>query len=485
MHIETPNRSRVDTPILRRIQSRLRVLFPRRQLPVEHSRRLKQQMHDFSGGGVALFWQRQGIYAGAGFLCGFYYSWPLAALCYLLIQVADIFDSVICHSVINRTDHSLRHSHKLLKRLFASNAISAASIATFTLLLARLEGPGEHFTSLFFLFAAGLFAAVNNHQLKQVLALRLITYGALFIYIPASDILAESAPFTSKLWLHFATSLFVLYFVLECSTIFLRMYQRTLDQMDELRSERDKARESYEIKSQFVSVVSHELRTPLTSITGSLTLLRETNLSKDPEKSDRMLDIAHKNSKRLSKLINDLLDIQKMEARKMVYHFAPVDLGQLLNDAAQSITPYADQYEIVVRTAPPPYPLTIRADHERLMQVLDNLLSNAVKFSHQGGYVELTARLVDGCAMLEVRDYGVGIPETERHMVFGKFTQVDNTDCRNFDGSGLGLSIARQIIEDHGASVDFDSSLGEGTRFYVVFPLCDTEENISIELPTS
>jgi hypothetical protein len=172
-------------------------------------------------------------------------------------------------------------------------------------------------------------------------------------------------------------------------------------------------------------VVSHELRTPLTSITGSLTLMRETNLSKDPEKADRMLDIAYKNSKRLSKLINDLLDIQKMEARKMVYHFAPVDLGQLLNDAAQSITPYADQYEIVVRTDPPPFPLTIRADHERMMQVLDNLLSNAVKFSHEGGYVELSARLVDGCAMLAVRDYGVGIPNGERHQIFGKFTQVD------------------------------------------------------------
>ncbi|WP_412550677.1 sensor histidine kinase [Shimia sp. MIT910701] len=483
MHIEHSNRSRLDTPILRRIARRLRGMFPRRKPPVEHSRRLKKQMHDFASGGVALFWQRQGIYAGAGFLCGFYFSWPLAAMCYLLIQIGDIFDSIVCHKVIHRTDHSLRHSHKLLKLLFASNAISAVSIATFTLLLARLEGPGEHFTSLFFLFAAGLFAAVNNHQLKQVLALRLIIYGALFIFIPASDILTQGAHFTSKLWLHFATSLFVLYFVLECSTIFLRMYQRTLDQMDELRSERDKARESYEIKSQFVSVVSHELRTPLTSITGSLTLMRETNLSKDPEKADRMLDIAHKNSKRLSKLINDLLDIQKMEARKMVYHFAPVDLGELLNDAAQSITPYADQYEIVVRTAPPPFPLTIRADHERMMQVLDNLLSNAVKFSHEGGYVELSARLVDGCAMLEVRDYGVGIPEGERNQIFGKFTQVDNSDCRNFDGSGLGLSIARQIIEDHGASIDFDSTLGEGARFFAVFPLCDTEDNISIELP--
>ncbi|MFY0617801.1 sensor histidine kinase [Shimia sp.] len=261
------------------------------------------------------------------------------------------------------------------------------------------------------------------------------------------------------------------------------MYQRTLDQMDDLRAERDRARESYEIKSQFVSVVSHELRTPLTSIIGSLTLLRETDLSRNPESANRMLDIAHKNGQRLSKLINDLLDIQKMEARKMVYHFAPVDLSELITEAAQSITPYADKYNIVVKTVPPAIPLTIRADRERLMQVLDNLLSNAVKFSHCGGSIELGARLVDGCAVLEVSDHGIGISDDNRHLVFAKFSQVDNSDCRSFDGSGLGLSIARQIVEDHGASIDFESFPGKGTRFFAIFPLCDTEDDISIELP--
>ncbi len=483
MHFEQPDQSGHCRSLLRSMIRRLSVLLPKSAQPVERGRRLHQEIHDFATGGITLFWQRQGIYAGAGLLCGFYYSWALAAFCYLLVQAADLFDNLICYQVVNRTDHSLRHSHRLLKRMSLSNAMSAASIATFTLLLARIEGPGEHFMSLFFLFAAGLFAAVNNHQLTQILGMRLITYGVIFIYIPLSDIVATGAPLNSKLWLHFATALFVLYFVLECSMIFLRMYQRTLDQMDELRAERDKAREGYEIKSQFVSVVSHELRTPLTSITGSLTLLRETDLAQNPESAERMLEIAHKNSKRLSKLINDLLDIQKMEARKMVYHFAPVDLGQLITDAAQSITPYADQFDIVVRTSPPDTPIFVRGDNERLMQVLDNLLSNAVKFSHSGGYIELSARLQDGCALLEVQDFGVGIPPESGHLVFGKFQQVDTSDSRKFDGSGLGLSIAQQIIEDHGASIDFDSTLGEGTRFFALFPLCDTEENISIELP--
>ncbi|MDA5556375.1 sensor histidine kinase [Shimia sp. MMG029] len=468
---------------LLRASDRLRNLLISKPPAEAQARRFHQEIHDFAKGGVTLFWQRQGIYSGAALLCGVYYSWPLAAFCYLLVQTADLFDNTICYQVIQRTDHSLRHSQRLLRRLSWANALSAASVATFTLLLARLEGPGEHFMSLFFVFAAGLFAAINNHQLPQILALRLITYGCVFIYIPVSDILRENAPLESKLWLHFATALFVLYFVLECAAIFLRMYQRTLDHMDELRSERDKARAGYELKSQFVSVVSHELRTPLTSISGALSLLRETDLAQNPDSAGRMLDIAHKNSKRLGKLINDLLDIQKMEARKMVYDFAPVELGALIAEAAQSITPYASQRDITVRTSPPADPLWVRGDHQRLMQVLDNLLSNAVKFSHEDSYIELAARLEDGCARLEVRDYGIGIPPESSHLVFGMFQQVDASDKRKFEGSGLGLSIAYQITEDHGASLDFDSKQGEGSCFFAVFPLCDTEENTRVELP--
>ncbi|TCL10205.1 phospho-acceptor domain-containing protein [Shimia isoporae] len=465
--IKTPNW--IQT-VAFRWRRRLRTLFPSQKITVEEARRLKKQMHDFASGGLALFWQRQGIYAGAAILCGFYYSIPIAVLCYFLCQVTDLFDSFISLRVINRKDHSFRHSIALLKWLFFSNTLSTFAVATFTYLIAKLEGPTEHFASLFFLFAAGLFAAVNNHQLPQVLAVRLVIYGMLFIYIPGADIWTEHTSYQSTAWLHFATSLFVLYFVLECSVIFLRLYQKGLDQLDELRAERDRAQESYEVKSQFVSVVSHELRTPLTSINGSLTLLRDTDLSKNPDSAARMLDIAHKNSQRLSKLINDLLDIQKMEAHKMTYIFASIDLGELIEEAAQSVTPYADQFETVIRVSRPKHPITIRADHERMMQVLDNLLSNAVKFSYAGSYIELTAGLYGDRPMLEVRDYGIGIPEDAHEKVFEKFQQVDNSDRRDFDGTGLGLSIVRQIVDDHDADIDFESTPGEGTRFYIVFP---------------
>jgi signal transduction histidine kinase len=468
---------------MRRKFKRLRGLFSSKPPSVAQARRLHREIHDFAQGGITLFWQRQSIYAGAALLCGFYFSWPLAAFCYLLVQATDLFDTAICDRVINRTDHALRHTHRLHRRLTFSSALSSAAVGAFVLLLARIEGPGEHFMSLFFLFAAGLFAAVNNHQIRQILALRLVTYGAIFIYIPVADILAQQAPINSKLWLHFATALFVLYFVLECASIFLRMYQRTLDQMEDLRLERDKARAGFEQKSQFVSVVSDELRTPLTSIKGALSLLRETDLAKNPDSATHMLDIAHKNSERLDTLIKDLLDIQKMEARKMVYHFAPINVTELITEAAQAITPYADQRDIVVRTKPPSTPLWVRGDHERLMQVLHNLLSNAVKFSHTGGYVEVGACLEDGCARIEVRDFGIGIPPESSHLVFDLFQQVNTTDSRRFEGSGLGLPIAHQIAEDHGAALDFDSRLGEGSCFYAIFPLCDTEDDTSVELP--
>ena len=171
-----------------RWRRRLEVFFPSKRITVEQARRLKKQMHDFSRGGRALFWQRQGIYAGAAILCGFYYSIPIAVLCYVLCQLTDLFDSFISLRFINRKDHSFRHSIVLLKWLFLSNTLSTLAVAIFTYLIAKLEGPTEHFSSLFFLFAAGLFAAVNNHQLPQVLAVRLIVYGALFIYIPGADI---------------------------------------------------------------------------------------------------------------------------------------------------------------------------------------------------------------------------------------------------------------------------------------------------------
>ncbi|PSL19697.1 phospho-acceptor domain-containing protein [Shimia abyssi] len=471
MHTDISKRP-AEVNTLRHRLGRMLARFMFAETPsIENVRRYEKQLHDFASGGLALFWQRQGIYFGSALLCGFYYSIPVAAFCYLFCQLADIFDSFVSLKVVNRKNHSFRHTRRLLAFLFLSNLFSSLAVATFTLLVAELEGPAEHFTSLFFLFAAGLFAAVNNHQLPQVLAVRLVIYGALFIYIPAHDIWMENPLYGSKMWLHFATAIFVLYFVLECSVIFLRLYQRGLDQLEELRTERDRARDAYEVKSQFVSVVSHELRTPLTSINGALGLLRDADLSDNPESATRMLNIAHKNSQRLSKLINDLLDIQKMESDKMTYNFAPLDLSDLLEEARQSIAPYADQYDVdVVLTKIEP-DLTVLADYERMMQVLNNLLSNAAKFSPAGGRIELCVKRDSDLAVLEVKDFGEGIPENSRDLVFGKFTQVDGSDKRSHDGTGLGLSIVQQIVSDHQGYIDYESVLGEGTRFYVEIPL--------------
>lgn len=323
---------------------------------------------------------------------------------------------------------------------------------------------------LFFLFAAGLFAAVNNHQLPMILMVRLVMYAGIFLWIPAADLLAVRPPLHSALWLQLFTVVFVLFFVVECSVIFLRLYRRGLDQLDELRLERDRVQAAYEVKSQFVSVVSHELRTPLTSINGALGLLRTGAYDADPAKARSILDIAHKNAVRLSALINDLLDLQKLESGQMSYSMAPLDLSALVAECVESIGAFAQTYGITLAFAPPPHPIRVQADRDRIHQVLDNLLSNAVKFSHRAGRVDIRIRTTPTTTLVDVQDHGIGIPPNCRDSVFGKFTQVDSSDRRSHGGTGLGLAIAAEIMAAHGGAIDYDSTPGAGTTFTITFP---------------
>lgn len=441
------------------------------KVTVTSSKRLEKQIKDFASGGLALVGQRQGIYFGAALLCAFFYDFWLALPCYAFCQLAELADSLVSLRVKRWAGGSPRMARRFLLQLLGTSALSAVAVGLFTLLVAKLEGPGEHFTSLFFLFAAGLFAAVNNHQLPKVLAVRLVIYGAVFLYIPIADIVNERPPFRSQLWLHFATVLFVLYFVLECSMIFLRLYQRGLDQYEELRIERDRAQEIYELKSQFVSVVSHELRTPLTSIIGALGLMKSKSIASNPEGFEKILGIANKNSKRLSNLINDLLDLQKLESKQMHYSYGHVDPVDVVYDSVEAISAHADSKGVQIRIVEETPNLSVHGDYDRLVQVLDNLLSNAVKFSHKGGTIEVSVASGEGMTKIHVRDYGVGIPESSHEVVFAKFSQVDGSDHRAHEGTGLGLNIVKQILRAHKAEIDYVSELGEGSTFTVTIPL--------------
>ena len=337
--------------------------------------RLEKQVRDYVNGGLVLFWKRQTIYAAAGLLCGFYYDIEIAVFCYLFIQFCEFSDTWVSLRIVRWKGGSLREARRYRNLLFLTATLSSISIALWAGIVAHLEGISSHFMPLFFLFSAGLFAAVNNHQIPQILLLRLVVYTGVFLYIPISDLLAVMPPLKNFLWLQLFTVVFVLFFVIECSIIFLRLYRRGLDQLDELRRERDRVQAAYEVKSQFVSVVSHELRTPLTSINGALGLLRTGAYDNDPAKARNILEIAHKNSIRLSALINDLLDLQKLESGQMSYSFDEVDLADIVEECIGAMETFAQTYGISIDFSPGAQRVFVRADRDRLHQVLDNLLS--------------------------------------------------------------------------------------------------------------
>lgn len=435
--------------------------------------RLEKQVRDYVTGSLILFWKRQTIYAAAALLCGAYYDVRVAVFCYLFIQYTEFCDTWISLRVMRWKGGNLREARRYRNLLFLSAIQSTAAIGLWAAIVAHLEGVSSHFMPLFFLFAAGLFAAVNNHQIPQILVLRLLMYTGVFLYIPISDIVEVNPPLKSFLWLQLFTVVFVLFFVVECSIIFLRLYRRGLDQLDDLRRERDRVQAAYEVKSQFVSVVSHELRTPLTSINGALGLLRTGAYDNDPAKARNILEIAHKNSIRLSALINDLLDLQKLESGQMSYEFDDVDLADIVEECMGSMDAFAHTYGITFDYSAPRDTILVTADRDRLHQVLDNLLSNAIKFSRRGAKVEVRVRRTAARAWVEVQDHGIGIPPNSREKVFGKFTQVDSSDRRSHGGTGLGLCIAQEIMAAHGGSVDYTSTLGEGTTFVIDFPIKD------------
>ncbi len=431
--------------------------------------RLAKQIEDFVLGGRALFWQRQGMYMGSALLAGFYYDLVLAIAFMCMLQLTEVLDTWVSKLALLRAHKSSAAARRMQTALLLTSALSALTVSAFTVAVAVLEGPGQHLTPLFFLFAAGLFAAVNNHQLPRVLLVRLLIYGAVFIYVPVRDLLIVRPALSSELWMQLATVLFVLFFVIECSVIFLRLYRRGLDSLDELRRERDRAQAALEVKSQFVSTVSHELRTPLTSILGSLSLAQTGAFDKDPGRMQEVIEIAYKNSKRLQELINDLLDLQKIESGQMRYSFDTVNLDELVAEAVSMMHGYAQQSDVAVVIEARAPDAWISGDKGRIAQVMNNLLSNAVKFSNAGGTVRVSVRQKEGKALVSVTDSGIGIPPGSRDVVFGTFSQVDSSDHRAHQGTGLGLSITEKIVKAHGGSIDYESVLGEGTIFTVGF----------------
>ncbi|MEN9222875.1 MAG: PAS domain S-box protein, partial [Thermostichus sp. BF3_bins_97] len=233
------------------------------------------------------------------------------------------------------------------------------------------------------------------------------------------------------------------------------------------------------MKNEFVSMVSHELRTPLTSIRGSLGLILGGVGGPLTEQLHNLLEIAQKNSERLLVLINDILDIEKIEAGRITFENRPLPLRPLLEQILQVNQAYAENYGVQMRLQVDPdcEGCRIRADSHRLTQVVTNLLSNAIKFSPPGESVTLQVSQQQGWLRLAVQDRGPGIPPSFRPQIFQRFAQADASDTRLRGGTGLGLSISKAIVDKLGGRINFITCSAEegdgetGTCFYLDFPL--------------
>jgi signal transduction histidine kinase len=224
-----------------------------------------------------------------------------------------------------------------------------------------------------------------------------------------------------------------------------------------------------QMKDQFVSLVSHELRTPLTSIRGSLGLLAGGVLGQVPERGQRMLDIAVNNTERLLRLINDILDLERMQSGRIQMERVDSDLTSLMTQSGDVMRAMAEGAGVEVEVQP--LAAHLCADPDRIIQALTNLLSNAIKFSPRGGNVRLRAvRCGDASVRIEVRDQGRGIPADKLEHVFERFQQVEADDARAKGGTGLGLAICRTIVEQHAGRIWAESTLGAGTTMIVELP---------------
>lgn len=224
------------------------------------------------------------------------------------------------------------------------------------------------------------------------------------------------------------------------------------------------------MKDEFVSTVSHELRTPLTAIYGSLNLLNSGMAGELPPDAKELLAISHQSTERLIRLINDMLDLEKIASGKIEYRKQEQPLRPLVEQAIRDTQAYAEGLRVQFRLAPGP-DARVDADPDRIVQVCVNLLSNAAKFSPQGADVEVTLEVREGRVRLAVADRGPGVPPEFHDRMFERFAQADASDRRSKGGTGLGLSICRSIVEAHGGAIGFTSEPNVRTVFFFELPL--------------
>ncbi len=227
------------------------------------------------------------------------------------------------------------------------------------------------------------------------------------------------------------------------------------------------------MKNEFVSTVSHELRTPLTAIRGSLSLILGGAMGEVPKEINDMLKLANSNTNRLLLLINDILDIKKIEAGEFDFNFTTVEIMPLIEQAINENKTYASQYEIDYEITERLKNQTIYIDTLRFSQAVSNLLSNAAKFSPKGNKVEVKVFQKQNFARIEITDFGIGISEKFQAKLFENFSQQDSSDTKKTGGTGLGLAITKTIVEKLKGNIGVSSIEGKGSTFYIELPLAE------------
>ncbi|HLX80190.1 MAG TPA: ATP-binding protein [Burkholderiales bacterium] len=228
--------------------------------------------------------------------------------------------------------------------------------------------------------------------------------------------------------------------------------------------------EAERMKQEFTSTLSHELRTPLTSIIGSLQLINSGVMGEIEKDILELTSIAERNGQRLLDLINDILDVEKIESGKLTLFTEKLELGELLNESLALNRGFADRFKVRLATVGDLRPVTVGADRKRVLQVMTNLLSNAAKFSPEGSTVEVTMEESNGAVRVGVHDAGPGIPESFRGRIFGRFAQADMSHTRQKGGTGLGLAICKRLLEMMGGRIGFTDRAGGGTTFWFELP---------------
>jgi signal transduction histidine kinase/ActR/RegA family two-component response regulator len=241
---------------------------------------------------------------------------------------------------------------------------------------------------------------------------------------------------------------------------------RLYEQAERARADAERANR---LKDEFVSTVSHELRTPLNAILGWASMLRTESM--DPEVLPQAIDSIYRNASRQAKLVDDLLDFARMDTGRTSLDLDTIDAPNLIRGIVESVTPLAAGNQINIKLTPIPE-ATLRGDVKRLEQVFVNLLGNSLKFTPPGGHIMVSARLVSRALEIRVADTGIGIEPEFLPFVFDRFRQGDGTTTRNHSGLGLGLSIAKQLVEAHKGTIRVESAgKGKGTAFIVTLPV--------------